>query len=200
MSTKTKNSLLKLFIFLFIIIFNLQFGCKDKSYQDALKFYEENKQEINFFAEKIREDSNFIGIYTTDPGLSLYSCQHPFYEVRVLIYRDNFNLPVIYPFIGLNDYTGINSALKKWCDEKNVDFDLVIKIIDFIFEHKIYSVGRVSIGSANFEIFMSGRTRLLNFGNQGSKGRFEDQNRTFKKIEGEWYYFNSFEKVDKSKN
>lgn len=200
MSTKTKNILLNLFIFSFIIFFNLNFGCKDKSYQDAKKFYEENKQELDFFVERIREDSNFIGIRITDPGFDIYSCQHPFFEVSVRTYKDDFNFPVIYPLNRLNDYTGINSGLKKWCEEKNVDFDLVLKLSDFAIENKLNVIGRETIFSEDIRIFMSLRTRLLNFVNPRSKLHFEDQNRTFKKIEGEWYYYNSFEKVDKSKN
>gem|GEM_PF-5290718 len=199
MSTKTKNILLKLFIFLFILIFNLKFGCKDKSYEDSLKFYEENKQEINYFADKIREDSNFISIKIADPSLlGFYSCQHPYYFVTINLYKDYFNFPIIYPFNRLNDYTGINSRLKKWCDEKNVDFDLVLKLSDFAIEKKLNVIGRETIFSEDIKIFMSARTRLINFRNLRSKKRFEDQNRTFKNIEGEWYYYNSFEKVDKN--
>lgn len=175
--------LLFLLIFSFLI---LDFGFKDKSFEESKKFYFENKEALDKLNKEIISQNNFIRTRITYPGMGIFSCNQPFKKVDIVESFDQYEIPVVYSIENIKDC----KDLKEWCDEKHVNFDLIIQTCDIAIKNDLELIGRYNIYKNYFEVFFSNNTKIIHIQDSSEIEKIEGDE--IINIEDNWFYVAKF--------
>jgi hypothetical protein len=182
---KKKIILLSALIFFIILLWIVDFGCKDRSIDESKRFYFENKELLNTLKEGLISQHKLNGVRNINPGLGFFSCNHPIKWLDIIDSLDRYEL-LVYSIENIKN----SESLKIWCIEKEIDFEFLVDICDFVLNNDLFYIGRTNLFENNFEISFSVRTSIINLSDSTKIKIIEG--RTKENIEDNWFFINTF--------